>query len=35
MTVRADEEALATMKFAVGQPAPRLEDSALLRGQGR
>lgn len=35
MTVRVDDEALATMKFAVGQPAPRLEDPALLRGEGR
>jgi len=34
MTAR-DMESLATMKFAIGQPTPRVEDPRLLRGEGR
>lgn len=35
MNVRADDEKLATMKFAVGQPVRRAEDPRLLRGEGQ
>jgi carbon-monoxide dehydrogenase large subunit len=35
MNVRIDDEKLATMKFAVGQPVTRAEDPRLLRGEGR
>ena len=35
MNVRADDEKLATMKFAVGQPVTRSEDPRLLRGEGQ
>lgn len=35
MNVRVDDENLATLKFAVGQPAPRAEDPRLLRGEGQ
>jgi carbon-monoxide dehydrogenase large subunit len=34
MTIRVDDEQLATMKFAVGQPVPRNEDPKLVRGLG-
>src|SRR5271163_4198168 len=30
-----DEDALALVKFGVGQPVPRKEDPTLLRGEGR
>ncbi|MBX9758359.1 MAG: xanthine dehydrogenase family protein molybdopterin-binding subunit [Beijerinckiaceae bacterium] len=35
MNVRVDDENLATMKFAVGQPVRRAEDPRLLRGEGQ
>lgn len=35
MNVLVDEEKLATMKFAVGQPVLRAEDPRLLRGEGQ
>ena len=35
MNVRVDDEKLATMKFAVGQPVRRAEDPRLLRGEGQ
>ncbi|MFN3888798.1 MAG: xanthine dehydrogenase family protein molybdopterin-binding subunit [Beijerinckiaceae bacterium] len=35
MSVRVDDEKLATMKFAVGQPVTRAEDPRLLRGEGQ
>ena len=34
MTLPADDEYLATLKFGVGQPVPRSEDPALVQGQG-
>ncbi len=34
MNIRATDGALATGKFAVGQPVPRSEDPMLLRGEG-
>ena len=34
MTFRVDDENLAMMKFAVGQPVTRAEDPRLLRGEG-
>lgn len=34
MNVRVDDENLAMMKFAVGQPVTRAEDPRLLRGEG-
>lgn len=35
MNVRVDEEALATMKFGIGQPVVRSEDVRLVQGQGQ
>ena len=35
MTVHDDPNALALMKFGVGQPVLRSEDPVLVRGQGR
>lgn len=35
MNVRVDEEALATMKFGVGQAVKRAEDPRLVRGEGQ
>ena len=34
MNLQNDPEALALMKFGVGQPVPRSEDPILVRGQG-
>ena len=34
MTIRVEDESLATIKSAVGQPVLRNEDPKLLRGQG-
>ncbi len=34
MTLRADDEHLATLKFGVGQPVLRNEDPKLVQGQG-
>jgi carbon-monoxide dehydrogenase large subunit len=34
MTIRVEDESLATIKSAVGQPVLRNEDQKLLRGQG-
>ncbi len=34
MNIRVTDGALATEKFAVGQPVPRSEDPMLLRGEG-
>ena len=34
MNVRVNDEELAQMKFAVGQPVVRNEDLKLLKGQG-
>ena len=35
MTLRVDDEQLATLKFGVGQPVLRNEDPALVQGRGR
>jgi len=35
MNVQDDPQALALMKFGIGQPVPRSEDPTLVRGQGR
>ncbi len=35
MTLRVDDEQLATLKFGVGQPVLRNEDPALVQGKGR
>ena len=35
MNMRTSSEALATMKFGVGQSVPRNEDPVLVRGEGR
>jgi CO/xanthine dehydrogenase Mo-binding subunit len=35
MNFRADDEKLATMKFAIGQPVTRAEDPRLLKGEGQ
>ena len=35
MTLRANDEQLATLKFGVGQPVLRNEDPALVQGRGR
>ena len=35
MNIRVNDEDLATMKFAVGQPVRRVEDASLIQGQGR
>ena len=34
MTLRVDDEQLATLKFGVGQPVLRNEDPALVQGRG-
>ena len=35
MNAPFDADALASLKFGIGQPVPRREDPTLLRGQGR
>lgn len=35
MDVRVDDESLATMKFGIGQPVPRNEDTRLIQGRGQ
>ncbi len=35
MNIHVDDEGLATMKFAVGQPVLRAEDPTLIQGQGQ
>ena len=35
MSIRMDDEALATMKFGIGQPVPRSEDTRLIQGAGQ
>ena len=35
MSDRTELESLAIQKFAVGQPVPRMEDQALVRGRGQ
>jgi len=35
MNIRLDDETLATMKFGVGQPVTRNEDTRLIQGQGQ
>ncbi len=35
MNKPASQDALAVMKFGIGQPVPRLEDPILVRGEGR
>ena len=34
MNFRVDDDQLATLKFAVGQPVLRNEDPTLVRGEG-
>ena len=34
MNLQSDPHSLAVMKFGIGQPVPRTEDTSLVRGKG-